>query len=270
MSDLLGYQGKTVVMTGCATGMGAAAAEMLVDLGAEVWGLDLFDVKAPIHRSFRVNMMEKDTIDAAIAELPEEIDILFNCAGVPSPPTPAHDALKINFVGLRHLTDALIPRIREGGSITSIASTAGMGWKSNLDAVKEFLALETFDASVDAMEADPDKYQDGYGFAKQCIIVYTQMIAGELCEKNIRINCIAPSPTDGVFMDNLAKAMPREVVMPFTPANGQIAQPVDMGKVVVLLGSDLASFVSGVNLPVDLGYCAQIYMGQRDNLMNIT
>ena len=58
--------------------------------------------------------------------------------------------------------------------------------------------------------------------------------------------------------------------MPFTPANGQIAQPIDMGKVMILLGSDLASFVSGVNLPVDLGYCAQIYMGQRDNLMNIT
>ena len=142
--------------------------------------------------------------------------------------------------------------------------------ETNLDAVKEFLALGTFDAAVTEIDANPDKYQDGYGFAKQCIIVYTQMMAGELCEKDIRINCIAPSPTDGVFMDNMAKVMPREIVMPFTPANGQIAEPVDMGKVMVMLGSDLASFISGVNLPVDLGYCAQIFMGQRDNLMNIS
>ena len=41
MRDILGYQGKTVVITGCATGMGAAAAELLVELGAEVHALDV-------------------------------------------------------------------------------------------------------------------------------------------------------------------------------------------------------------------------------------
>ncbi|HPG27681.1 MAG: coniferyl-alcohol dehydrogenase [Spirochaetaceae bacterium] len=270
MQDVLGYRGKTVVITGCATGMGASAAEMLVELGAEVWGLDLHDVKAPIHRSIRVDMKDKATLDAAIAELPREIDVLFNCAGVPSPPMPPLDALMINFVGLRHLTDALLPRIRAGGAIASIASTAGMGWKSNLPAVREFLALGTFDAAAADIAAHPEKYPDGYGFAKQCIIVYTQTMAGELCKRNVRINCIAPSPTGGVFMENLTTVVPEAAIKPFTPANGQVAEPADMGKVMVLLGSDLASFVSGVNLPVDYGYCAEVAMGQRDNLMNIS
>ena len=43
-----------------------------------------------------------------------------------------------------------------------------------------------------------------------------------------------------------------------------------MGRVMVLLGSDLAGFVSGVNLPVDFGYCAEVAMGQRENLMGIS
>ena len=45
MSDALGYEGKQVVMTGAATGMGAAAAELLVELGAEVFALDIWESK---------------------------------------------------------------------------------------------------------------------------------------------------------------------------------------------------------------------------------
>ena len=74
MSDLLGYKGKTVVITGSATGMGASAAEMLVELGAEVWALDINDVKAPVHRAIRTDMSNKESIDAALAEIPEGFD----------------------------------------------------------------------------------------------------------------------------------------------------------------------------------------------------
>jgi hypothetical protein len=42
-----------------------------------------------------------------------------------------------------------------------------------------------------------------------------------------------------------------------------------MGRALVLMNSALAGFVSGVNLPVDFGYCAEVAMGQRDNLMGI-
>ena len=88
MKDALGYEGKTVVMTGAASGMGAAAAHLLVDLGAEVHALDIGEVKAPVHQSIRTDMKSQSSIDAAIADLPAEIDTLFNCAGVPHPPAP--------------------------------------------------------------------------------------------------------------------------------------------------------------------------------------
>lgn len=271
MSDVLGYAGKKVVITGSATGMGASAAEILVDLGAEVWALDISDVKVPVHRAIRTDMKDKGSIDSALAELPEEIDVLFNCAGVPHPPTPVFETVMINFVGLRHLTDALIPRIRAGGAIASISSTAGMAWKSNLERVRAFLDEKArFDDAEAWLRGEPELGADAYGFSKQCLIVYTQLLAGELAKRDVRINCICPSPTGGMFMQKLTEIMPEAAVDPFKPANGKMAEPADMGRVMVLLGSDLAGFVSGVVMPVDYGYCAEVAMGQRDNLMNIS
>lgn len=270
MVDVLGYGGKRVVITGCATGMGASAAETLSKLGAEVHALDVSDVKAPVQRFYRTDMKEKASIEAALRELPDEVDILFNCAGVPHPPTPAFDTVVINFVGLRHLTDSMIPRLREGGAIVSISSTMGMSWKSNLQRVREFLGLETFDAAEAWLREEPELNADPYGFSKQCLIVYTQMLAGELSKRNVRINCISPSATDGAFMDKLTTVIPQDTLKPFTPANERFGAASDMGDALVLLGSDLARFISGVNLPVDFGYCAEVAMGQRDNLLNIS
>ena len=270
MTDVLGYNGKTVVITGAASGMGAAAAHMLVDLGAEVHALDIGDVTAPVQQSIKTDMKDKASIDAAIAKLPSQVDVLFNCAGVPHPPAPALDTVLINFVGLRHLTDGLIPRIPSGGVIASIASTAGMAYKNNLETVRACLALETFDATAAWLEAEPELKADPYGFSKQCIIVYTQTIAGDLAKRGVRINCISPSPTQSDFMSKLTKVIPEEAISPFFPANGRFAESEEMGRALVMMGSDLACFVSGVNLPVDFGYCAEVAMEQRDNLMGIS
>ena len=270
MKDVLGYEGKTVVMTGAASGMGSAAAYLLADLGAEVHALDIGDVSAPVTQSIKTDMKNQASINAAIEKLPAKIDILLNCAGVPHPPASALDTVLINFVGLRHLTDTLIPRIQEGGAIVSIASTAGMAYKSNLDTVRAFLSLPTFEDSQSYLEGQPDLKADPYGFSKQCIIVYTQTLAGELAKTGVRINCISPSPTQSDFMTKLTKEIPEAAITPFFPSNGRFAESEEMGRALVMMGSDLACFVSGVNLPVDFGYCAEVAMGQRDNLMNIT
>ncbi len=270
MKDVLGYAGKKVVITGAASGMGAAAAELLVELGAEVHALDIADVKAPVHRVVKVDMKDKASIDAAVQALPAEIDVLFNCAGVPHPPFPPVDTVMINFVGLRHLTDALIPRIRSGGSIASIASTAGMAWKSNLERVGQFLDLGGFEAAEAWLVDSPDLKADAYGFSKQCIIVYTQRLAGELAKRGIRINCISPSPTESAFMTQLTTEIPEDAIKLFHPPIGRSAEPVEMARALVLLGTDLAGFISGVNVPVDYGYCAEVLMGRRDNLLGIT
>ena len=266
MNDVLGYQGKRVVITGAASGMGEAAARLLVDLGAEVYALDIAPVSVSVAEAIKVDMKDPASIDAAIAALPQEIHGLFNCAGVPSPPVSAEDTLLINFVGLRYLSELLIPRMAGGSGIASIASTAGMAWRPRLDQVKEFLALDaSFEAAKQWMSGNPDICADGYGFSKQCIIVYTMEKAKELAANNIRINCISPSPTASAFMEKLKGEgqIPDEAVDLFLPSNGRYANGAEMGEPLVWLNSSLASFVSGINMPVDYGYCAEVFTGQR-------
>ncbi|MEH6584696.1 MAG: SDR family oxidoreductase [Halioglobus sp.] len=272
MNDILGYQDKNVVITGAASGMGQAAAQLLVDLGAKVYALDIAPVSVAVTQAIQVDMKDPASIDAAVATLPAEIHALFNCAGVPSPPFSAEDTVLINFCGLRRLTDTLIPRIAAGSGIASIASTAGMAWRPKLEKVQAFLALDgSFEAAKQWMTDNPKVCADGYGFSKQCIIVYTMQKAKELAQKDIRINCISPSPTASGFMEKLKGEgqMPEKVVEMFLPSNGRYATGAEMGEPLVLLNSKLASFVSGNNLPVDFGYCAEIFMGQRDDLMGI-
>jgi len=68
--DILGYSGRTVVVSGAATGMGAAVARTLVDLGAEVYALDVKPVAAPVAQATVVDLRERASIDAAVAKLP--------------------------------------------------------------------------------------------------------------------------------------------------------------------------------------------------------
>ncbi|MEM1112461.1 MAG: SDR family oxidoreductase [Pseudomonadota bacterium] len=272
MENVLGYQNKAVVVTGAASGMGEAAAQLLVDLGARVYALDIAPIRVPVAEAFEVDMQEQSSIDAAVQQMPESIFALFNCAGVPSPPFAAKNTVLINFSGLRYLTEALLPRLEEGGGIASIASTAGMGWKPNLEQVREFLVLDnSLAAASEWLDANAEAVPDGYGFSKQCLIVYTMSMAKELAMRGIRINSIAPSPTDSAFMEKLQGEgqIPAEAVELFLPSNGRYGTGLDMGNVLVLLNSRLAGFVSGNNLPVDFAYSAEVYMGQRDDLMGI-
>ncbi len=142
MQSVLGYENANVVVTGAASGMGAACAQRLSELGANVYGLDINEISVPVSQAIRVDVMDKASITEAVAQCPDRIFALFNCAGVPCPPTPAFPTMMINFVGFRELTEQLIPRIQAGGGIASVASTAGMAWRSNLDNVETLLATD--------------------------------------------------------------------------------------------------------------------------------
>lgn len=267
MRDLLGYAGRTVVVSGAATGMGAAAARTLVELGAEVHALDLKPVTAPVQRAHEVDLRDPDSIDAAVAALPARVDRLFHCAGLPGAPFSNLDTMLVNFVGLRHLNEALIPRIPEGGAITAITSVAGMGFRKNLEAVKALCGTRGFAAGRAWCEANPDQ-ANGYLFSKQCIIWYTMVRAVELVERRIRMNCLSPSPTDTPMLPAFhAQASKEFIETHFLAPIGRNAEPEEMAEPLLLLGSDAARFVSGVNLFVDYGYLAAVEVGARKGLL---
>ncbi len=190
--DAFRYDGKRVLVVGGATGMGAAAAELVQDAGAEVVVMDFAEVKLPGAKAIHVNLAEEASIDAAVDECGGPIHALFSCAGV-ADGTPGIE--KINFVGHRHLIDRMLAgdMLPRGSAIGFISSAAGLGWESNLGELKEYLDTPDFDSgaawAVEHGNAD-------YFHSKQAVCAYVAREAFPLLKQGIRINAICPGPTD--------------------------------------------------------------------------
>lgn len=267
MRDILGYGGKCVVVSGAASGMGEATARVLVELGAEVHALDVKPIPLAVKQTLHADLRERASIDEAVRKLPQRVDVLFNCAGLPGPPFSRVDTMLVNFVGLRHLTEALVPRIADGGAIASITSVAGMGWRKNLDNVKALLATKGFEEARAWCEANPDA-ANGYLFSKQCIIYYTKQLAVRLVDRRIRVNCLSPAPTDTPMLPTFHEQAGRDFIDEhFRAPVGRNATPDEMAEPLVFLGSDAARFVSGHNLFVDFAYEACVDTGARPALL---
>ncbi len=109
MDDVLQYRGKRCVVTGSASGMGAAAAQILVDLGAEVIGLDVKPTEVAVAQQITVDLKDKASIDAAVAAIGSPVDAVFSVAGLPGQPFSDFDTVMVNFVGAVHLIESLVP-----------------------------------------------------------------------------------------------------------------------------------------------------------------
>jgi NAD(P)-dependent dehydrogenase (short-subunit alcohol dehydrogenase family) len=267
MRDILGYEGKCVAVTGAASGMGEAAARTLVELGAEVHSLDVKPVALPVKQTLEVDLARRASIDAAVGALPDRLDALFNCAGLPGPPFSNLDTTLVNFVGLRHLTESLLPRIPRDGAVASITSVAGMGWQKNLEAVRGLADTADFDAGRAWLESHAEQ-NSGYLFSKQCIIFYTKRRAAELAPTGVRMNCLSPAPTDTPMLPSFHDQVSKEFLEEhFLAPIGRNATPEEMAEPLIFLNSSAARFMSGVNLFVDYGYVASVEVGARPSLL---
>lgn len=263
MSDVLGYSGKRVVVTGCFSGMGHATAKMLIDLGAEVHGLDYKECDLPLASFTNVDLRDPASIEAAAAGIEGKVDALFNCAGLPNT-FPAMDVMKVNFIGLRHLTQALLPKMGAGAAIANIASTGGLGWSRRIPDNMKFVNTQGWDAAVTWCEENADIVNEGYAFSKENVIVWTQFMGAQLIKQGIRINCTLPSPTETPMMKSFHEASGKDVVDAAAEPMGRYSTPEEQAGGLVLLNSDLASIINGVVLPVDGGFMGALATGQID------
>lgn len=263
MSDLLGYAGKRVVVTGCFSGMGHATARLLSELGAEVHGLDFKPCDLPLASFAQVDLRDKASIEAAAAGIAGPIDALFNCAGLPNS-FPPMDVMKVNFIGLRHLTEQLLPKMQSGASIANIASTGGLGWSRRMQENMGFVTTQGWDAAVAWCEEHQDVVAEGYAFSKENVIVWTQFMGARLIKQGIRINCTLPSPTETPMMKTFHEASGKDVVDAAAEPMGRYSTPEEQAGGLVLLGSSLAGIINGVVLPVDGGFMGALATGQID------
>ena len=259
----MGYEGKRVVVSGCASGMGEATARQLLDLGAEVHGLDVKASRAPLASFIHVDLRHPREIDAAAAAIGGRVDALFNCAGLPSS-LPPLDIMKVNFLAARSLTEAILPLMPFGGAIVSVASTGGLRWAQHLPVCLSLLETKTFDEGLAWCQARPETVGEGYGFSKEALIVWTLVNSSRLIAQGVRINCTNPAPTQTGLIEVVEKSTPAAILEASVRPIGRRARPEEQAAVLAFLNSAAASYVNGAVLPVDGGFSAGLATGQMD------
>jgi NAD(P)-dependent dehydrogenase (short-subunit alcohol dehydrogenase family) len=268
VDDPLGFAGKNVVVSGSASGMGQAAAQILVDLGAKVTALDVKPVSVPVERSLEVDLRDPRSIERVASEIEGPVHALLSCAGLPGPPFSELDTMLVNFVGARHLAEQLLPKMAEGSAIGAISSAAAIGWQQHQPVITELLETSGFDAAVAWLQANEEKWSwSGYAFSKYVIDAWVGWWCPEVMKHGVRINCINPGPTDTPMMPAFHAMATKEVVDSAVGPIGRYSTPEEQGWPVVLLCSPRMSYVTGEVLWTDGGFFGSVTMGRQQSIM---
>jgi 3alpha(or 20beta)-hydroxysteroid dehydrogenase len=235
--------GRVVVVTGAARGMGRADAELAAAEGAMVWATDVLDEDGGTIEAERITYRHLDVTDAAgWAGLAEEIaardgrlDGLVNNAGIASrdrlPDVDLaawHRALDVNVTGPLLGMQTLRPLMDAGASIVNVVSIAGLG------------------GHVAA----------AYTTSKWALRGLSRVAALEFGEAGIRVNAIFPGLVDTPLMAGASPAFGTAAVAE-TPL-GRPGTPADIAPLVVYLLSAESSFVTGAEIAVDGGLTSHV------------
>jgi NAD(P)-dependent dehydrogenase (short-subunit alcohol dehydrogenase family) len=244
----LRFDGKRVLVVGGATGIGAAGAQLALALGGEVIVMDYAPIALEGVQRIKVNLAQRESIDAAIAELQAPLNVVFMCAGVAE---GAPHIECINFVGHRYLLEKLMAedRLRRGGAVCFISSSAGLGWEANFAELSELLNIQDFSAAADWMRTHG---KANYMGTKQAVCAYVAGEALAFLKRGIRVNAICPGPTD----TPLAQANQwLGGGSDFRDAAGiKPSDPMEQAYPIAFLCSDAASAITGVTLVSDQGW----------------
>lgn len=248
--DAFRFNGKRVLVVGGATGMGAAAAELALDAGADVVVMDYAEVTLSGATALHVNLAERESIDAAIEECGGPVHAIMACAGV-ADGTPNIE--RINFVGHRHLIERMIElgHLGAGGSVAFISSAAGLGWEANMEVIKGALETTDYDSGVAWFQ---ENGKADYYHSKQVVCAYVASQAFPMLQKGIRINAVCPGPTETPL------ALANEDTWlafwaDYREALGiKASTPQEQAGPLLFLCSDAAVAVNGITMITDAGY----------------
>jgi NAD(P)-dependent dehydrogenase (short-subunit alcohol dehydrogenase family) len=258
------YDGKRVVVTGAASGMGAATVAMLAAAGAEVHALDIAPVAGPAAASYETDCGDPASIDATLDRIGTPLHCLFNVAGVPQTHAPDR-VFGVNFLGLRHITERVLDgMMSDGGAIAHVASKAGSGWRNHLPSILEVLATPDLAGGAAWASANLADLGDPYFFSKECVVVYTMKRAHELLDRGVRMNCLSPGPIDSPMMPKFREALGSALLDWTADQVGRMGRPDEMAGPLVFLNSDEASYVNGLDLMADGGFTGAMELGLVD------
>lgn len=240
------FQGKAVVVTGAASGIGLATAKAFAEVGAQVILTDVNaaageKAAADLKAIGDVRFMQLDVTDGASAEalakrIETEIghlDVVVNAAGWDIIELFMNNTreywakiVALNFMGPVEVSRALLPLLFASGSgrIVNVASDAGR--------------VGSFGETV-------------YAGAKGGVIAFTKSLAREVTRKNVRVNCVCPGPTDTPLFASQSEKM-REALTNAIPMK-RVAKPSEIADAILYFASDRSSFITGQVLSVSGG-----------------
>lgn len=254
IDELWRYDGRRVVVTGCASGIGAHVVAELTELGADVVGLDKQPPRFEIADFYEVDLADQESIDRATASLGPTVDSLFNIAGVSSGIGDPLLVVTINFLGMRQITEAVIAKMAPGSSVVSVSSLAAAAYREHRSTVAGLLNTHTMQEGIAWCRGHPEALADGgYRLSKEAIILYTMRSTAALGAKGIRINCTGPGVTETPILDQLRAAYGQQYLDEIPKPLGRVAHPSEQAAVLVFLNSQAASYISGQVIWVDGG-----------------
>jgi NAD(P)-dependent dehydrogenase (short-subunit alcohol dehydrogenase family) len=269
MGDLdgLGYRDTTAVVVGCSTGIGEATARILGDLGARVHAVSRNEPKVPFEAFYPTDITDFDNIAATADALGKigPIDHVLTCSGVPFTRPPS-EVLQVNYIGLRHLVESIVPAVADGGNIAVSGSNTAYGWEAQLQQVLELVKIDDPHEAIAWCEEHADLVSEGfssYVMSKHALIIWVTYAAAALGERGIRLNCVCPGLTETPMVEEIVdRAGTRDLVDSYpNPLFGRITTAEEAAWPLVLLNSRRNAVVTGAVLFADQGSASGLAAG---------
>jgi len=243
---------QTYAVTGVASGIGAEIARVLQTRGHRVIGFDIQEVSANVDVFHPLDLNDPTSIATAAQALDEDIHALCNNAGLPPRVGLEEAILRVNFLGTRAFTHALLGRIQQGGNVLNMASRAGHGWRDNIAQNKRLAAMPLDGDLAQFLTSETITATRAYNLSKEAIILWTYAQSEPFIKQGLRINSISPGGIATGILKDFEKAFGAAMARNVERA-GRPGTPAEVAEVACFMLSPEAHWLKGVDVPVDGG-----------------
>ena len=252
-----GLSAMTTVITGSASGLGAAVKSRLEKAGERVIGIDLRDA------DIIADLSTPEGRDAAIVGVKQfcsdRLDHFVAAAGVAPDAHNTSLVISVNYFGVIELLDGLFELLQHGHNPSAVVVSSNSAQMGDFDNDPCVLALLDHDeTNARKLASELDAFSSGYGRSKNAVARAVRHRAADWGRAGVRLNAIAPGSTKTPMLKRILEDPIGDLVKQIPTPLGRYAEADEIAAVVDFLLSEQASYVHGSVYYVDGGQDAQI------------